>query len=177
MYDSKKNGEVHMRNIVIGFIATLFLIGCSSDKAVEVNVEPSLVVGKTLNIDLNDQNEKAHTLHGNTTKVIFVFSDDMGHVANDYFATKEATYLSQNNAQFVADISGAPSLIRSMFIMPGLKDFKHTVMLLTEKELSAPFRAGIDTEKMVVVYVTDGSISEVKTITTQDELIATIEAK
>lgn len=166
-----------MKNIILGLITALFLIGCSSDKAVEVNAEPSLVVGKTLNIDLNDQNEKAHTLHGNTTKVIFVFSDDMGHTANDYLATKEATYLSQNNAQFVADISGAPSLIRSMFIMPGLKDFKHTVMLLTDKKVSAPFRAGIDTEKMVVVYVDNGSITEIKSISTQEELIATIEAK
>jgi hypothetical protein len=166
-----------MKKILLGLVTTLLFIGCSSEKKVDVNVEPSLLVGKILNIDLKDQNEKAHTLHDNTTKVIFVFSDDMGHIANDYLATKEATYLSQNNAQFVADISGAPSLIRSMFIMPGLKDFKHTVMLLTDKEVSAPFRAKMDLEKIVVVYVNNGSISKIKTISTKDELVAVIEAK
>ena len=166
-----------MKNIVLGLVTALFLIGCSADKEVAVNVEPSLVVGKSLDLGLNDQFEKAHTLDANTNKVIFVFSDDMGHVANDYFATKEATYLSDNNTQFVADISGAPSLIRSMFIMPGLKEFKHTVLLLTEKEASAPFRSGIDAEKVVVAYVDNGSITQIKTLSTQDELIATIEAK
>ncbi|MFT5661748.1 MAG: hypothetical protein ACI9TV_002395 [Sulfurimonas sp.] len=166
-----------MKNILLGLVATLFLIGCSADKQAAVNVEPSLVAGKALDLALNDQFEKAHTLNANTNKVIFVFSDDMGHVANDYFATKEVSYLADNNTQFVADISGAPSLIRSMFIMPGLKDFKHTVLLLTEKEASAPYRSGLDTEKIVVAYVANGSITQIKNISTKDELIATIEAK
>lgn len=166
-----------MKKILLGLITTLLFIGCSSDKEVQVNVEPSLVVGKSLNLTLNDQFEKAHTLDSKTKKVIFVFSDDMGHVANDYFATKEASYLSNYNTQFVADISAAPSLIKSMFILPGLKDFKHTVLLLKEKEVSAPFRAKIDVEKIIVVYVDGATISSIKTISTKEELIATIEAK
>ncbi|MDB2562732.1 hypothetical protein N9X61_03930 [Sulfurimonas sp.] len=166
-----------MKNIILGLVTALLFIGCSSEKAVDANVEPSLVVGKSLSIPLNDQFEKAHTLNATTTKVLFAFSDDMGHLSNDYFATKEASYLSDNNTQYVADISGAPSLIRSMFILPGLKDFKHTVLLLTEKEASAPFRANVDTTKIVVAYVNNGTISEIKTVSTKDELIATIEAK
>lgn len=167
-----------MKKIILALVATLLFIGCSSDKKTEVNVEPSLVVGKSLaNLKMNDQFEKEHTLQANTQKVIFVFSDDMGHVANDYFATKEVSYLADNNTQFVADISGAPSIIRSMFIMPGLKDFKHTVLLLTEKDVSAPFRAKMDLEKIIVVYVKDNTITEIKNISTQEELIATIEAK
>ena len=166
-----------MKNIILGLVATLFLIGCSADKEVAVNVEPSLVVGKSLDLTLNDQFEKAHTLDANTKQVIFVFSDDMGHLTNDYFITREPTYLSDNNTQYVADISGAPSLIRSMFIMPGLKDYKHTVLLLTEKADSAPFRATMDTQKVVVVSVSNGSITAIKNISTKEELIATIEAK
>lgn len=167
-----------MKKIVLGLITALFFIGCSSDKEVAVNVEPTLVVGKSLkDLKLNDQFEKSHALDANTKKVIFVFSDDMGHLANDYFATKEASYLADNNTQFVADISGAPSLIRSMFIMPGLKDFKHTVLVLTEKEVSAPYRSGLDTEKVIVAHIDNGSISKIDTLSTQAELIATIEAK
>ena len=167
-----------MKSIVLGLITALFLVGCSADKQANVNVEPLLVVGKSLSdLKLNDQFEKSHTLNEKTNKVIFVFSDDMGHLTNDYFITKEPSYLSDNNTQYVADISGAPSLIRSMFIMPGLKDYKHTVLLLTEKEVSAPFREKMDTEKVVVAYVANGSITQIKNITTKEELIATIEAK
>lgn len=166
-----------MKNIILGLVTALFLIGCSGDKQVAVNVEPALVTGKALDLKLNDQFEKAHTLNASTKKVIFVFSDDMGHLTNDYFATKEVSYLSDNNTQYVADISGAPSLIRSMFIMPGLKDYKHTVLLLSEKEASAPYRSGVDSEKIVVAYVENGSITQIKSISTKDELIAVIEAK
>lgn len=166
-----------MKKIVLGLITALLFIGCSSGKEAQVNVEPSLVVGKKLNLTLNDQFEKAHTLNANTQKVIFAFSDDMGHVTNDYFGTKEASYLADNNTQYVADVSGAPSMIRSMFIMPGLKEFKHTILVLTEKEASAPYRSGVDTTKITVAYVENGSITELKTISTQEELIAIIEAK
>jgi len=169
-----------MKKILVGLITALLFIGCSSDKEAEVAVEvtPTLVVGKSLAaLKLADQFEAEHTIDAGTKQVIFVFSDDMGHLANDYLATKEASYLADNNTQFVADISGAPSLIRSMFIMPGLKDFKHTVLLLTEKELSAPYRSGIDTEKVVVVSTDNGVISKVSTLTTLEELIAVIEAK
>ena len=167
-----------MKKIILGLIATLVFIGCSSDKKVDENVEPALVVGKSLaDFKINDQFEKPHTLNANTKQIIFVFSDDMGHLCNDYFATKEASYLADNNTQFVADISGAPSIIRSMFIMPGLKDFKHPVLVLSEKEASAPFRATMDTEKIIVVSIEDMKISSVKTIFTKEELIATIEAE
>jgi hypothetical protein len=167
-----------MKKILLGLITALLFIGCSSDKKEEINVEPALTVGKSLtDLNLNDQFEKAHTLDADTKKVIFVFSDEMGHLTNDYFATKEATYLADNNTQYVADVSGAPSMIRSMFIMPGLKDFKHTILVLTEKKDSAPFRSGVDTEKIVVAYVDNGSITEIQTISTKEELIATIESK
>lgn len=169
-----------MKKILVGLITTLLFIGCSSDKEAEVAVEvtPTLIVGKSLaELKLADQFEEEHTVHAGTKQIIFVFSDDMGHLANDYLATKEASYLADNNTQFVADISGAPSLIRSMFIMPGLKDFKHTVLLLTEKEASAPFRSGIDTEKVVVVSTDNGVISKIDTLATLEELIAVIEAK
>ena len=167
-----------MKKIILGLITALLFIGCSSDKKVEENIEPALVVGKSLaDFKLNDQFEKSHTLNTATTKLIFVFSDDMGHMANDYFATKEETYLSDNKTQFVADISGAPSMIRSMFIMPGLKDFKHTILLVTEKEVAAPYRAKMDIEKMIVVSIDNMKISAIKTISTKEELIATIEAE
>ncbi len=166
-----------MKKILLGLVATLLFIGCSADKKVDVNVEPSLVVGKSLNLTLNDQFEKAHSLDASTKKVIFAFSKDMAHTCNDYFETKEASYLADNNTQFVADVSSAPSIIKSMFILPGLKDFKHTVLLLNEEEVAAPFKAKVDAEKIVVVYVDNGSITSIKTINTKDDLIATIEAK
>ncbi|MDQ7068870.1 MAG: hypothetical protein Q9M40_13395 [Sulfurimonas sp.] len=38
--------------------------------------------------------------------------------------TKEANYLQKHHTQFIGDVSSAPSIIRKLFILPGLKDFK-----------------------------------------------------
>jgi hypothetical protein len=167
-----------MKKIIVGLMATLLLLGCSSKDVEEQAVEPRLVVGKSLSdMALNDQFEKAQVLEANTKKVIFAFSKDMAHVCNDYFVTQSPTYLSQNNTQFVADVSAAPSLIRSMFILPGLKDFKHTVLLLDDKKVAAPYRADMNVEKIVVAYIENKSITKIVTISSEDELKEVIEAK
>nr|WP_321267940.1 hypothetical protein [uncultured Sulfurimonas sp.] len=167
-----------MKKIILGLMATLVLLGCSSKDAPEQAVEPKLVVGKSLaDMKLNDQFEKAHTLDASTKKVIFAYSKDIAHTCNDFFVTQSPTYLSENYTQFVADVSAAPSLIRTMFILPGLKDFKHTVLLLNDEKLAAPYRASMDTEKIVVVYVDNKEITKIATISSEDELKNIIEAK
>lgn len=164
-----------MKKIILGILLTFMFLGCSADDAT-ITVEPKLVVGKTLGtITLNDQFEKAHTISNDTKTVIFAFSKDMGHLCNDYFTTKEASYLADNKAVFIADLSSAPSLIRSMFIIPGLKDFKHTVLVLDDKSVAASFKAGLDTEKIVTITLSDGKIIDIKKAFSVNELKAIIE--
>jgi len=165
-----------MKKILLGLMSALLFIGCSSS-AVEENVKPALVAGQNLEISLKDQNEKVHSSTTETKKVIFALSKDAAHTCNDYFETKEPNYLETHSTLFVADVSSAPSLIRSMFIMPGLKDFKHRVLILDDKSVAAPFRAGVDVEKIVVVSLDANKITNVKTISTKEELIAEVEAQ
>lgn len=67
-------------------------------------------------------------------------------------------------------MSAAPSIIRSMFILPGLKDFKHTVLLLDDEKIAAPYRKDMDVEKITVVYVINEKITDITTVTTAEEL-------
>ena len=167
-----------MKKVLITLALMLTFLGCSSKGGEISNVEPSLVVGKTVkNLSLNDQFEKPHTLDADTKTLIFAFSKDMAHTCNDFFATQTPTYLADNHAEFVADVSAAPSLIRSMFIMPGLKDFKHTVLIFEEESKAAPFRAKMDTEKIVLVSLNNGTITNITPLATAKELQEKIEAK
>lgn len=75
----------------------------------------------------------------------------------------------------MADVSAAPSLIRSMFIMPGLKDFKHTVLILDDKTVASAYKENLDAEKIIVVKLTDGIIINIKSINSEDELMKEIE--
>jgi len=166
-----------MKKIIAGLLTALLFLGCSA-KTEEANVEPKLVVGMSVSdMNLNDQFEKPHSIDADTKKIIFAFSKDGAHTCNDYFATKAPSYLEDNNVQFVADVSAAPSIIRSLFIMPGLKDFKHTVLILDDKAVAAPYRAKMDTEKIVVASIKNLKITNLQTINSEKELIEQIEAK
>ena len=166
-----------MKKIIITLLIALSFFGCSSKSEEALNVTPHLVVGKNLNtLTLNDQFEKKHTIDTETKRIIFAFSKDIAHTCNDFFVTQDADYLSKNNTIFIADVSAAPSLIRSMFIMPGLKDFKHTVLILDDEAQAAPFRADMNTEKIVIITLEDGKIKNITTLNTPKELKETIES-
>ena len=59
--------------------------------------------------------------------------------------------------------------------MPGLKDFKHTVLILDDEAVAAPYRSKMDTESIVIVSVDNGKITNIKTITSVKELRTEIE--
>ena len=159
-----------MTKILLGLLATFLLIGCSSD-AVEQNVEPKLVVGQSIaDLKLNDQFEKPHTLNSNTYKLIFAFSKDSAHICNDFFNTKAPTYIEDHNAQFVADVSAAPSLIRKVFIMPGLKDLKHSVSIIEDKVIAAEYIKEAHIEELMVVDVDNFIIKNISYVSTEPNL-------
>ena len=63
-----------MKKIVLGLIAALVFIGCSSDAKVDVNVEPALVVGKSLaDFKLEDQFEAPHALSTKRQSLFLLF--------------------------------------------------------------------------------------------------------
>ncbi len=176
MYDVKNLMEFRMKKIIISLIVALLFIGCSSDVSGKNPIEPKLVVDKYIDdLVLKDQFEKEHAINKDTYRLIFAFSKDAAHLCNDFFNTQKPTYLQDHHSQFIADVSAAPSLIRSLFILPGLKDFKHTVLLLDDKKVAAPYREGMDTDKVVIVYIINKRIVEIKDINSAMELKEAIE--
>ena len=164
------------KTLVIGLFLSLLFLGCSSSEIDTQNINPKLVKETSLSgLTLNDQNEKSHSVNADTKTLIFAFSKDIGHACNEFFETKSATYLDENNALFIADVSSAPSVIRSMFILPGLKDFKHTVLVIDDETIAANYKAGIDSEKIVIVSLDNNVITSIETVTTAQEMAKKIE--
>lgn len=167
-----------MKNIIIAFLTAAVFLGCNSKETVTEVVVPKLVVEQSVaDLTLNDQHEKPYTLAEDTKTLIFAFSKDVGHTCNDFFATKSESYLNDNKAVFIADVSAAPSIIRSMFIMPGLKDFKHTVLVIDDKSIASVYKAGQDSTKIIVVSLETKTITAINGVSTTEELASKIEAK
>jgi len=153
-------------------LVALLLTGCAKENTNE-NIEPKLVVGKSLEtLALNNQFGKILPIRADTKKVIFSFEQDPAHAVNEYLATKPATYLDDNKAFFVADISAAPSLIRKMFIAPALKDFEHSVLIFEDESIAAPYRAGVDEQSIVVAYLDNKKIITIKKIKPTKEALS-----
>jgi len=158
-----------MKNILLGLIVTLFLLGC--EKAKPLDVESNMVIGHSVeSLKLNDQFEKPQIIRADTRRIIFAFSKDMGHLSNDYFATKDADFLSKNHTSFVVNVSAAPSLVRSLFIMPGLKDLKHSVSIIEDKNIAAEYSIEAHTEELMVVDVDNFIIKNIAYISTEADL-------
>ncbi len=168
-----------MQKIILTVFTALLILSSSlhAEDAEDNEIVPKLVVGKTLaDITLNDQFEKPHTFYAETKKVIFAFSKNSAHTCNDYFDKKKPTYLADNHVQYVADISSAPFIIKFLFVMPSIKDLKHAVLLLDNEEVAASFKTGIDSQKIVIVTLNNKKITNIKTITTEDELTKEIQS-
>ena len=163
-----------MTKTLLALLMSLAFIGCSSGDS-STPAKPKLALNNSLSgLTLNDQFDKPHTLPKDTKTVIFAFSKEMGHLCNDFFVTQDASYLADNNAVFIADVSSAPSIIRSMFIMPGLKDFEHTVLILDDSTTAAGFKAGVNTEKVIVVSLENATITKIDKAFSVNELKALI---
>ena len=166
-----------MKNILLALLVAFTFVACDSNSDENKNVVAKLVVGKSLaDLHLKDQFKKDHTLQADTTKLIFAFDKEPAHICNDFFKRQKATYLQNHHVQFIADVSAAPSIIRSMFIMPGIKKFKHIVLVLDDKNIAASYRKGVDATKVIVVSLLDKKITDVKTVVTTKELQKVIEA-
>jgi hypothetical protein len=151
-----------MKNIILSLMVAFAFIGCSSSSQENKNVEPKLVVGKSLeSLKLNDQNEKPETIKADTKVIFFSFSKPVGHMCNAFLEKQSDTYLPQHHAIYVADVSPAPSIIKSMFILPDLKKLKFPILLINDDNLSAQYTKGMDKESIVVVTVENGTIKKI----------------
>jgi len=153
-----------MKNIFFALIASLLFLGCSSN-ATPKDVQAKLVVGQSLkDFALPDQHEKVQKLAPNTKVIFFSFAKPTGHICNEFLGSKDASYLAQHHAVYVADVSPAPSLIKTMFILPDLKKLPFPILLINDDTLSAEYSKGMDKESIVMVYLNDGTITKIENI-------------
>lgn len=158
-----------MKNVVLGLVLAMFFLGCGDKSKVEVTKQT--VVGNSLEkLTLNDQFGTSHSLSTDTKTVIFAFSKAMGHLSNDFLAKQAPGYLAEHNAVFIADVSAAPSLIRSMFIMPGLKEFKHTVLVIEDENTAASYRIDEHQDALMILDVNDYIIENIRYINSEEAL-------
>jgi hypothetical protein len=114
---------------------------------------------------LNDQFDKTHTVNADTKTIIVSFEKETSADINEFLNTKEAGFLEKNKAVFIADISGMPSIITSLFALPKMKKYKYNVLLIYDEEDKRFLRQ----EKRTTVYrLENGIVKSISYIQKED---------
>jgi hypothetical protein len=174
------------KNFILSFaiLISLLISGCGS-KEVENKekvtissgeVSQGIVIDKPLaNYTFQDQFDKKHSLINSVKKVIFVFTKPTGHLMRVYLGTKDVNYLKERNIDFIADVSGMPSMIFKMFALPDLKDSKYPIMIIKDKEKSKRFRDDKQKNAVMIISLENKIVKNVKFITNETDLIKEID--
>ena len=128
----------------------------------------SLTVGASLpTLTIKDQFEKEHVVDAKVKTILFSASKTEGASIKDFLLTKDKEFLAKNNLVYVADITGMPSIITSLFAMPKMKEYPFSVLLVDEANKGLfPVK-----EDMISVITLDNSkITDVKYVKTAAEL-------
>ena len=118
-------------------------------------------------IKIKDQFEKEHTVDANVKTILFASDKDTSDILKDYLLSKDADILTRNNAVYVADISGMPSLISKFIAMPKMKKYPFSILLLddTNKENFTK------EEGKIIVYTLENSkVTNISKISKKEEL-------
>ena len=83
----------------------------------------------------SDQFEKKLTITSQTKEIIISFSKKNGKAVKAFLESHKG-YLKEKQAVYLADMTSAPSLARSLFMMPALKKYDFSVGLVTEDDIA-----------------------------------------
>ncbi len=169
------------KKLIIGLFisASLLFVGCGNKKVEDKEkvtisygeIAGGVTVGKKLNsYTLQDQFEKQHSLNDKVKKVIFVFTKATGHLMRVYLVDKDVNYLSSRNIDFIADISGMPSLIAKMFAIPDFKESVYPILLIRKKENAVSFRNEEQKNAIMIISLDNQKIVNVKFVTNEIDL-------
>jgi hypothetical protein len=128
------------------------------------------------NFKLNNQFDKQYSVNNKTKKLIFVFSKAKGHIVKDYLDTKSDDFLQEKDTLFIADVSAMPTIIQ-WFVLPGLKKHKYSIVILNDDQLSKNYKTDSNKDTITIVYLKNKKITNIKYLTTKEELINNLKEK
>lgn len=142
-------------------LATLLALGLN---AASLNIDSSIV-----DIKIKDQFDKVHTLNSDVKTILFASDKGTSDMLRDYLLplSEKENILEKNSAVYVADISGMPSLISKFIALPKMKKYPFSVLLLDDSNKDNFVK---EDGKIIVYSVVDGKITNIKKISSKEEL-------
>ena len=126
--------------------------------------------GTHVKLTLPDQFDVAHTIGPEIETLILAFSKGTGGTVRAFLDEKPGTFLSENKAFFIADISPFPVVLRNTIALPMLRGSSYPVLLLYEEAMSEALKNPEQEDKITVATLVQGVVSELRYISDEAEL-------
>ena len=123
----------------------------------------------TPTFEIKDQFEKMHKISADAKTILVAESRSTSVIIREYLLTKDVNFLATNKTHYIADISGMPSLISRFIALPKMKKYPFSILLVNEEQAKS---FSTKDDKITVYTITDGKVSGVKYIETEEELAA-----
>ncbi len=132
-------------------LAAVLLITLISTAAMAAPFGVGSSIGVLKGYKYEDQHEKPQTIHPDTRTLILTFEKGTGAFVNEYISKQDKAYLSRHKIQYIADISGMPGFATTMFALPKMRKYQHTILLNYEDDF--PDKIPHQEEKVTVVQL------------------------
>lgn len=120
-------------------------------------------------LKIKDQFEKEHTLNANIKTILFASDKATSDMLRDYLLplSEKENILEKNNAVYIADISGMPSLISKYIALPKMKKYPFSILLLDDTNKDNFTKE----DGKIIVYTLDNlKVTNITKISTPQEL-------
>ena len=129
-----------------------------------------LAVDSTVSeLKIKDQFEKEHTLNANIKTILFASDKATSDMLRDYLLplSEKEKIIKKNNAVYIADISGMPSLISKYIALPKMKKYPFSILLLDDTNKDNFTKE----DGKIIVYTLDNlKVTNITKISTPQEL-------
>lgn len=124
----------------------------------------NIEIGSDVSLDtLTSQHDKKQTLVANGTW-IFAIDKQNTKMLNNFFRE----FGIPKNVSYIMDTTRIPSFLFSMFVMPGIKEYKHQILLSDDEEYNKKFPYKED--YITILHVEDKMVTSIKYVNTKEEL-------
>jgi hypothetical protein len=136
--------------------------------------EPYKEGDRMAGVVLEDQHGTTGTIDGETRRVLFTRDMDAGDVVKAALAENGAVLLESGGTVYIADISGMPGLVRSLFALPKMR--KRGYSMLLDVEGDATRRIPGESGSATLIDLDALEITGVRYVSDADELKAALGA-
>jgi hypothetical protein len=141
--------------------------------ATHANAEPYATGDRIAAFTLEDQHGEAHTLDGWVALLLFNRDMDGGKLIKQALENAPADFLLSRRALYVADISGMPKLVASMFALPSMRKRPYSMLLDRDGTTTAqlPYAEG----QATLIFLRDFEITRVLHVSTAADITRELE--